>query len=98
MESDQFSFFVIEHKLTIYLFDLNSCTPNWSASSLLEVTYNWTLISIGFIFPTVFIIASNFLVMKKIRRVIDKYYINLNAREMNQKSLILRTYFTFQTT
>ena len=54
-----------------------SCTPYWSASTILGICYNWMLITIGFFLPTLAIISSNVLVMKTLRQVRNKYKPNI---------------------
>lgn len=46
-----------------------SCTPHWSASTLLGLFYNWLLITKGFLIPTVVILLSTLLVTMKVREV-----------------------------
>ena len=60
-----------------------SCTPYWSASTILGICYNWLLITIGFFLPTLAIIYSNILVMKTLRQVRENINQIFNILQLN---------------
>ena len=53
----------------------SSCSPNWSATSALGISYNCFLLVVGFLLPTLLIVGSNCLVMKSLQNVSKQFKI-----------------------
>ena len=51
----------------------SSCSPNWSATSALGISYNCFLLVVGFLLPTLLIVGSNCLVMKSLRNLSKQF-------------------------
>ena len=63
-----------------------SCSPNWSNAESTAIIYNWCLIVLGFLIPTLIIVVSNISVIHKVRKVKQLFLLNNDlCKFMNSK-------------